>query len=258
MWSARGDRLGFDHPWVDLLALPVALLLGWLLSAGRFGRLLLFPLQIQFHELGHAVVAWLSSRAALPLPFGFTFWRESQSSFVALCMLFLIGAFGYRADREGSRFGVGLAFVLAGAWLWLSRGISAERSLMWVIAGGCAGELWISALVMLGFYFPLPDRLRWDFFRFLALPPAAAVWLAAARLWRRVARGTALLPRGSILGAGDANGDMDRLLDHYDFTPAGLARLYFGLAVCSGLLCLGVYAWFALRAVRKLREEASG
>ena len=52
-----GDRLGFGQAWVELLALPVALFVSLVLRGALVGRLLLLPVQIQFHELGHAAMA---------------------------------------------------------------------------------------------------------------------------------------------------------------------------------------------------------
>lgn len=250
-----GGRLDYGEPWVDLLALPAALLFSLALSSTSFGTLLAVPVQIQFHELGHALAAWLSSRAALPLPFGFTFWREQRSTFTGLCVLFLIGLLFVRADRERRWFGVLLSVLLLGLWVRLSLLMSNERCEMWIIAGGVAGEFVLTALAMLAFFFRLPDRLRWDFLRFLALPPAALAWVSSTRLWIGVARGTRPLPMGSILGSpGDLSGDLDRLIAVYGFTPADLTRGYLSLCLASGALWFAGYLYFALRAARALRE----
>jgi hypothetical protein len=251
----RGARLGYENPWVNLLALPVALLSSWALISTSFGRLLLVPVEIQFHELGHALMAWLSSRAALPLPFGFTFWNEEKSRFVALCMLFLIGVFTLHAEREKRWFGVGLGGALLLLFVWLSWIMPSERSLALAILGGHAGEVTLGATGMVAFHFPLPDRLRWDFFRFLALPPASAVWLSALRLWVGVRDGTRSLPSGSILGGSDASGDLERLIRDYGFSSAGITRTCFALCMVSGFVCLTVYGFFALRAARALSER---
>jgi hypothetical protein len=249
-----GERLGFDDPWVNLLALPAAFLLNKLIALSMLGRLLLYPVQIQFHELGHAVFAWLSSRAALPLPFGFTFWRESQSVFTGACMVFLLGVLGYRGLREGRKFAVALAGLLLAVFTILSLFVHKETSLMLMLAGGIAGEFALSTLAIVAFFFPMPDRLRWDFFRFLVLVPAAGTWLAAAELWRGVTRGERPLPMGSILGTpGDGSGDLDRLIADHHFTPEGLASGYYSLAGLTATILILTYGWFALRALRELR-----
>jgi hypothetical protein len=252
------ERLGFRDPWLDLLALPSVLLGALLVSSTTFGRLLAVPLQIQFHELGHALSAWLSSRAALPLPFGFTFWRDERSTFTGLCVLFLLGFLFVRADRERRTFGVILSGSLIVAWVFLTFVISSQRSLVLIIAGGVGGEFVLTALAMTAFFFPLPDRLRWDFFRFLVLPPAALAWVCSAKLWIAVARGKAALPLGSILGsAGDLSGDLDRLIGEHGFTAAGITRGYLLLCLGSSTLWFFSYAYFALRALRSLLSRSA-
>jgi hypothetical protein len=252
-----GERLGFDNPWVHLLALPVMLLLGALAQTSLFLRMLLTPVQIQFHELGHASSAWLSGRAALPLPFGFTFWREEQSVFTSCCMAFLLFVLLHRALREQRLFGVVLASVLLLVFLWLTLLVSPEHSRMAMIAGGCAGELVLPALTIIAFYFPLPDRLRWDFFRYLVLGPAVSTWLSSAVMWLRIVHGKQSLPLGSILGTpGDGSGDLERLMAEYLFTDAELAALYSRIAWLTGVAIFSVYLVFALRAARVLWPEA--
>lgn len=249
-----GDRIEFDQPWVDLLALPVALLVALLFGSSWFGRLLMVPVQIQFHELGHAMMAWLSSRPALPLPFGFTFIGETQSLFTGACVLFLLGLFLHRSLREKRPFAALLALLLLVAFGVLSLLMSADASRMLFLLGGIAGEFVLSALVLVSFYVPLPDRMRWDFFRFVVLGPAMACWVAAIELWFGVWRGTANLPMGSIVG-GEGAGDLDRLIAEYGFDRRSLTALYGELALWTMGLVLLVYGVFALRAALRLRPR---
>ncbi|MET0340033.1 MAG: hypothetical protein ABW252_03490 [Polyangiales bacterium] len=249
-----GARLFVDEPWVDLLALPCALLLGLLSRTTTLGRLLAYPLQIQFHELGHALMAWLTSRAALPLPFGFTFWKLERSAFTGGCVLFLLGVLGVSALRERRWFGLALAATLLSGFCVLTFAMTAEASEAYILAGGIAGELVLTSALLCGFYFPLPDRLRWDFFRFVALVPAATAWLESASLWRAVQRGTRALPYGSIMG-GEGTGDLDRLIAAHAWTPEGIASLYAGVARLSALAMLAVYAVHATRALQRLRAR---
>lgn len=249
-----GARLFVDEPWIDLLALPGALLVGLVMRMMPFGRLLAYPMQIQFHELGHALVAWLTSRAALPLPFGFTMWKLERSTFTGACVLFLLGVLAVAAYRERRCFGLALAATLAGLFGFLSFGMSTSESEAYILAGGIAGELTLTSALLCGFYFPLPDRLRWDFFRFVVLVPAATAWLESAALWRAVQRGKHPLPLGSIFGTpGDGSGDLDRLIAVHAWTPEGIAALYSGLARLSGFVMFIVWAMFATRALRRLR-----
>jgi hypothetical protein len=242
-----GDRLGFDHPWVDVLALPVALIASLLVGSTTLGSLLLYPFRIQFHELGHALVAWLSGRAALPLPFGFTFWREERSLFTGCCVCFLVGLLLVHAVREKRPFGVLIAALLSAAFVVLAMVLSVDRSRELILLGGLAGELVLPSLSMVAFYFPLPDRLRWDFFRFVLLVPASGCWLASLRMWFGVWRGTRTLPMGSILGT-DGSGDLDRLMAEYGHDTRSISTGYGELALWTVALVLAVYTAFALRA----------
>jgi hypothetical protein len=248
--------MGFDQPWVDLLALPVALLGSLLLSQSWFGRLLLLPVQIQFHELGHAVVAWLSSRAALPLPFGFTFWSLERSLFTGSCVAFLLALFAWRAVHEQRRFGILLAACASLAFVGLSLLVSVERSHMLTLLGGQAGELVLTTLAIVGFYFRLPDKLRWDFFRFVVLGPAMGTWVSALALWLGVWRGTRALPMGSLLGS-EGSGDLDRLIAEHGLTPAQLRTGYGELSLWTVGLVLLVYGSFATRAALRLAPGAT-
>lgn len=251
-----GERIEFRSPWLELLALPVSLICALAVSSTRFGRMLAVPVQIQFHELGHALVAWLSSRAALPLPFGFTFWREERSLFTGLCVSFLLGLLFVVADRERKRFGILLSTLLIVTWVMLTFVVAHEHSEMWIIAGGVAGEFVLTGLAMIAFSFPMPDRLRWDFFRLLVLPLATFAWVSSARLWLGVARGTRSLPLGSFLGsAGDLSGDLDRLIHVYGWSEAKITQVYVWLCALSGLCVLASHALFALAALKRLRER---
>jgi hypothetical protein len=245
-----GERVEFDNPWVELIALPAALSFVSLFAWSPVGSMLLVPFQIQFHELGHALLAWLSSRAALPLPFGFTFWSEQPSRFTGACMLFLLGVLLVRSVRERRPFAIGVALLFLAAFVTVSGFVAAERSRMFILLAGLAGELVLTSLVMVAFYFPFPDRLRWDFFRFVALVPAAGSWLSAVSLWRGVARGSRPLPLGSLLG--DGTGDLERLMYEYALSPREISSFYGKLALTSVLLVSMTYVVFALRAARKL------
>jgi hypothetical protein len=245
-----GDRVDFDNPWVELTALPAAVLSMSLFAWSPIGRMLLVPFQIQFHELGHAMLAWLSSRAALPLPFGFTFWSEEPSRFTGLCMLFLIGVLLVRSWREQRGFAIAFSCALLIAFVILSGFVSVERSRMFLLYAGLAGELVLTSLVMIAFYFPFPDRLRWDFFRFVALVPAAGSWVSAVSLWRGIARGARSLPMGSLLG--DGTGDLERLMYEYAISEQEIVAFYGKLALSTIVLVVMTYAVFALRAGRKL------
>jgi hypothetical protein len=210
--------------------------------------------EIVFHELGHAVPSWLSSRAALPLPCGITFHSEEPSLFTGASFVFLLGVLAYRGYRESRPFAVCVAAVFFALWVVFSIFLSTSRTMEIVLLGGIAGELWISAFVVASFYFPLPDRLRWDFFRMVALPPACVAFVATTRLWLGVAGDYARMPLGSLFGGrDDGSGDLDRLMSEHGWRADGLVHAYLGLAFLCAAVMLALYVFFALRALRTLR-----
>jgi hypothetical protein len=254
--SYVGERLEFDWPWVDLLAYPAALLASALAMSTTFGRLCLYPVALQFHELGHALFAWLSSRAALPLPFGFTFWKETPSAFAGLCMTFLLGWLFMHSVSERRPFGVVASLLLMTAFASLTLLVSHEHSRMLILLGGLASELLLPSALLIAFFFQLPDKLRWDFFRFIVLLPAAGTWLTAARMWFDITRHVRPLPLGSILGTpGDGSGDLERLMAEYHFNEASITHLYASLTGLTACVLLLAYGFFALRAVRSLGKR---
>jgi hypothetical protein len=151
---------------------------------------------------------------------------------------------------------VGLALAFACAFVVLSLVVAPKTSLMLMLAGGIAGEFILSCLVMVAFFFPMPDKLRWDFFRFVVLLPATGTWVSSAQLWYDVSRGVRPLPMGSILGTtGDGSGDLDRLIAGHGFTAASLTHGYLSLAGLTATVLLLTYGWFALQAFAALRRR---
>jgi hypothetical protein len=172
-------------------------------------------------------------------------------------MLFLLSVLAYRGYLERRTFALALSGALLVAFVVLSLVVSPDTSLMLMLVGGIAGEFILSCMVLVAFFFPLPDRLRWDFFRFVLLLPAAGTWVASARLGLDVSRGLRPLPMGSILGTtGDGSGDLDRLIAQHGFTPASITHLYLSLAGLTATILALTYGWFALRGLAALRRSA--
>ncbi len=250
------DRLGFDSPAVQLVALPLAFVASIALVATRFGRLLAFPVQIVFHELGHAIPSWLGSRAALPLPCGITFTREDPSFFTGASFVFLLGVLAVAGHRERRPFAVVVAAGLFAAFLVVTFGLSADRWREIMLLGGIAGEIVLGAFAVASFYFPMPDRLRWDFFRIVVMPLGALSLVASARLWIAIARGEEGMPLGSLFGAhGDGTGDLDRLMAEFDWTRDALVGLYLTLAALACAALLALYGVFGLRTLAASRRR---
>ena len=210
----RFDRFSFNHPLVLLVALLLATIGAFVINSSFLAGLMR-PFHIWIHECGHATVAWLSGRRALPLPIGWTSWQPERSTVVYLALLFLLSVLFYSAWKERLRGAMVFAGVVALAQLVMTWTFSERTVELWITFGGIGGEFYLSVMLMLLFYFPRPDRFRWDFWRYVILAIAASTFWENFNFWNHVERGRESIPWGSILGAGDAGGDMNRLaLDH--------------------------------------------
>jgi hypothetical protein len=134
-----------------------------------------------------------------------------------------------------------LAFVGGGALVVqavLTLAVPNWRTLRWITWSGCGGEFAWSTLLVVSFYYRLPDRLRWDFVRFLALGAGAFALVHAFTFWHGVSAQPGDLPMGSALGGqDDPNGDMNKLIG-WGATRESIAGGYLGL----GYACLAVVA----------------
>jgi Peptidase M50B-like len=67
----RHDPFSFDSQTVNIAALPLVVLIAWLVNLSPL-VFFLRGFHIWVHEFGHATVAWLVGKRALPLPIGWT------------------------------------------------------------------------------------------------------------------------------------------------------------------------------------------
>jgi len=246
------SRSDFDRGLENLLAVPVALLLSFWICSSNLGRLLSFMVSMPFHELGHAAGSWLSSRIAIPLPF-FTFWYDEQSVLMGLVVASVLGWFLFHTYREKNRFMFGTAVGITLAWAVITCLVSPSTTLMWQILSGALGEIVLGAFILIAFHFPGPDRLRWDFWRWVALIPAALCFTHALRLWRSATGDTSKIPWGSAIGS-ESDGDMNRLVRHFGWNANELAAFYLNVAYLGVAVLVAAYAFAVYRLIRKKRE----
>ena len=88
--------------------------------------------------------------------------------------------------------------------------LSAQKAEVFKIIGGCAGEIVLSTFIIVAYFFPLPQRFRWDFWKYLFFIWASVVFVRSSRFWESVAANPALMPYGSLLGD---EGDIERLIE---------------------------------------------
>ena len=242
------SRSRHDQGMENLIALPAALTLSWLFCATSLGRILASMVGMPFHELGHAAASWLSSRIAIPLPF-FTLWYDDQSWLMGLVVASVLGWFLFHTRREGNHFMFGVTCALVSGWLFATFLVSPRTTLMWQILAGALGEIVFGAFLLTVFHFPLPDRFRWDFWRWVALIPAALCFMHALSLWRTVAADVTLMPWGSAIGS-ESDGDMNRLVQQFGWGANEIAGFYLGAAYLGLAALVATYAYAAYRLKR--------
>ncbi|HEY9652102.1 MAG TPA: hypothetical protein V6C95_15665, partial [Coleofasciculaceae cyanobacterium] len=107
------DLLSFNNRFSNAITFPTVMLLAMLLNAIPITKFLLRGIQIWIHEFGHATIAWLAGRRAIPLPFGWTNYEPERSLFVYFGILTLFGLLFWAGWREQRRWPMVLAMVFA-------------------------------------------------------------------------------------------------------------------------------------------------
>jgi Zn-finger nucleic acid-binding protein len=248
-------RFPFDSPLINRWSLPLALGFGLVLQVSSFAQMLIHSFVLMnFHELGHSCALWLSSIFNIPLSVfvplaGETRSIGSSSGLIYSLIAILIGLWIRKSVRAGLRWATGLGvlvFILSTYLTWIA---SEPTRNFWITFGGPAGELILSTLVMMAFYHPILDRLRWDFFRFPALLFAALTLTQSTLFWIKVKSGALALPLGTFLGGpDDTNNDFNRLITEHGWSLQALPNRFLNLAI---FCWIGVGVYYLINLVRK-------
>ncbi|TVQ06899.1 MAG: hypothetical protein EA368_15915 [Leptolyngbya sp. DLM2.Bin27] len=244
------DILSFQNRYSNGLIFPGLLLLGMVLNAMPLASFLLRGIRIWFHEFGHATVAWLSGRQALPLPIGWTSYNPQRSLFVYLGLLTLLGLLFWAGRREGLRWPRVLAATLAVVQFAMTWLLPANTFDMLMAFGGVGGEIYLTALLIVGFYCPLPHYFRWDFYRFPVVVGAAFCFWGQVWLWQQVSQGRASIPFGSMWGEAE-DGDMNILINGHGWTPGDVIGTYSTLTHLCLFAIVAVYGYTLFRQHRE-------
>ena len=246
----RSTPFSFESRSVNLMALPAVTVLAFLVNLSPLG-FFLKGFHIWTHEFGHATVAWLVGKRALPLPIGWTNVESEKSNFVYFGVLFLLAVLLVAGWRERKIWPILIALAVAPLQFYMTWFLPEHRADLWFAFGGVGGEFYLSAGLMALFYLQFPDKFKWGVCRYFFLFIGASSLLNILVFWRQVKRGTESIPWGSMVqGEEDGGGDMNILRDDYRWSNHRIMDTYnhLGTACIIGLLV--VYAVFALRLDR--------
>jgi hypothetical protein len=245
--EADKDLYAFDNRFSNMLIFPGVLLLAALLNVEPAIQQLLFGVNIWIHECGHATIAWLGGYRAIPLPFGWTNIGNEKSLFVYVGVLTLLALLFWTGHKEGKRWPMVLAGILGLVQFCMTWTISENTFYMLFSFGGIGGEFYLSTLLIVSFYWPLPAKWRWDFYRYPTLLLAGFTLLGALQRWRQIKSGVQAIPWGTMLGgSGDAGGDMNQLVDH-GWSDQRIVDCYNSLGGLCVMAIVSVYAYFFLK-----------
>lgn len=245
--QADTDLYSFDNRLSSTLIFPGLLLLSAVLNIEPF-KSLLFGIIIWIHECGHATVAWLCGYRALPLPFGWTSISHERSLFVYFGLLTLLGLLFWSGLKEKRRWPMMLAGILALMQFYLTWIISEHTTFLLFSFGGIGGEFYLSTLLIVSFFFPLPNYWRWDFYRYPAVLAAGFTFISSFTHWRHVKRGLEAIPWGTLFGGGgDSGGDMNQLSEVYGWGDQRIIDTYNSLGSICAIAILSVYLYVFLK-----------
>ncbi len=244
------NPFSFDSWLVNLAALPLVAGLALLANLSPLG-FFLKGFHVWMHEFGHATVAWMIGKRALPLPIGWTNVEPEKSNFVYFGVLFLLGVLVIAGWKERKIWPILIALVLAPLQFYMTWRLPDHQADLWQTFGGVGGEFYLSAALMVLFYFQFPEKFKWGACRYGFLFIGASSLLNIYVFWRQVKRGTESIPWGSMVeGEEDGGGDMNILRDDYHWNNHRIIDTYNHLGSACLVTLLVIYVIFALRLDR--------
>jgi hypothetical protein len=241
------DLRSFDSPLVKAFAPPVVVALAILAKLSSAG-FLLEGFHVWIHELGHASVAWITGRPAVPIPLGWTNVEPDRSLVLYLAILAGFMALVISGWRERKAWPMVLGIALIAPQALLTWKLPADQAHEWMIFGGVGGEFYLATAMVCLFFFEFPEWFRWGSCRYLVLFIGAGSFFESYSFWRSVKRGLEGIPYGSMInGEGDGGGDMNILVDDYRWSQHRIIFTYNHLAGVCLFLALGTYLFFNLR-----------
>ncbi|MFZ3231438.1 MAG: hypothetical protein WA160_14620 [Pseudobdellovibrio sp.] len=211
----------FNNYKLNIYALPAGLMISFMIQKLWVFQYLVFLFcVIPLHELGHAFTAWMTGHIAVPIgaivpTAGMTIIGQDRHIWVNIVFISIFGYLIFKSWAQRLLYfcALGTVFILVSLYLCLS--LTNQQINTLISFGGIAGEFLLSTVLILSFYQPSFKKLRWDFFRFPFFIMGCMAFVNACSMWIRIKNKLDSLPFGSAIstdGAGDSNGDMNRLI----------------------------------------------
>jgi len=226
-------------------ALPIAFLIAFIIT---FIEPLTWIITMLVHEFGHATIAWLSGYRAM-VTFAGTIISPTKSFFVYFGILILIGLTFYKSWKEGKKTIMIVSIILAIIQFIFTWNISYSTYQMLLYFGGIGGEFYLSTLLIIAFYWRLPNKFYWEFWRFFALIIGVTTFWGSFTKWHRISIGKDQIPWGTFWGGrGDSGGDLNVLNNDVGWSINQIINTYNTLGYICLLIILFTYLYFVWKS----------
>ena len=192
-------------------------------------------LSMQIHEFGHALNCWLGGLFAIPIPMMALIPSGERSVLFAVAVTGTLLWMLKLAWDEDCFFCAGLFGALLLCQAWMTLFLALHRLEFFVAFGGLGGECYVSALLIILYFHPLPSVARWPKVRVVFLFVGACVLAVSLRRWRDASADFMNVPWGSFWGG---DGDVEAMLAN-NWTVNVLVKTYLRLVwACCGAVAL--------------------
>lgn len=225
----------------NIYGLPMAFLIAFAIN---FINPLAWFISMWVHECGHATIAWFSGYRAM-VTFAGTIISFDRSLFVYFGILILIGLTFYSAWKEDKKTTMIICIVFAIIQFVLTWQTSYSTYRMLLYFAGIGGEFYLSTLLIIAFYWRLPEKFYWEFWRFFALIIGATTFWGNFTKWHRISKGKADIPWGTFWGGrGDSGGDLNILNNEVGWSANQIINTYNILGFMCFLVIIVTYLYY--------------
>lgn len=222
-------------------ALPFAFLIAFTVN---FIEPLAWFITMWIHEFGHGTIAWFSGYRAM-VTFAGTIISPTRSLFVYLGLLILISLTFYHGWKEQKKNTMIICVILSIVQFILTWKISYSTYEMLLYFGGIGGEFYLSTLLIIAFYWRLPNKFYWEFWRFFALIVGAITFWGSFTKWHRISVGKDQIPWGTFWGGrGDSGGDLNVLNNNVGWSINQIIDIYNTLGFICLLIIVSTYLYY--------------